>query len=150
MLFSQQPEQLAGVHTHEPFLHSRPAGQLTHATPPVPHAWLVLPGLQVLFSQQPLGQLAGVHTHWPFTHVCPVSHLWPHAPQCRRSLSRLTHSPTWGTFPVPTHTVGEEAGQTQRLLVEQVAPVGQHRLPQTRLFGQQNLSVPEVSSVKQV
>jgi hypothetical protein len=73
----------------------------------------------------------------------------PHWPQLLRSVWVLTHSPTWGTVP-PGHTVGEEAGQVQRLLVEQVAPVGQHRLPQTRLFGQQNLSVPEVSSVKQV
>jgi hypothetical protein len=151
VLFSQQPlGQLAGVHTQEPFWHSVPAGQLTQVTPPVPHAWLVLPGLQLLFSQQPLGQLAGVQTHWPFTHVCPAAHALPHAPQWEVLVWRLTHSPTWGTAPVPVQTVGVLAGQTQRLPVEQLAPVGQHRLPHTRLFGQQNLSVPEVLSTRQV
>ncbi|HEU0089216.1 MAG TPA: hypothetical protein VFQ77_16485 [Pseudonocardiaceae bacterium] len=65
----------------------------------------------------------------------------PHLPQLLRSVCVLTHWPTWGSVP-PGHTVGAEAGHVQALPVEQVAPVGQQRLPQTRLFGQQNLSVP--------
>ena len=84
MFFSQQPEQLAGVHTQLPFCHSVPVGQATHVTPPVPQAWLVLPVRQVLPSQQPLGQLAGVQTHEPFWHSVPVgqaTHVTPPVPQ---------------------------------------------------------------------
>ena len=46
--------------------HSVPAGQATQTAPPVPQAPFAVPGLQVLFSQQPLGQLAGVHRQVPF------------------------------------------------------------------------------------
>ena len=65
-LFSQQPlGQLVGVHTQALFWHSRPAGQLTQATPPVPQAVFAVPALHSLFWQQPLGQLVVVHTHCP-------------------------------------------------------------------------------------
>ena len=66
LLFWQQPlAQLVGVQTQEPPWHSSPAGQLTHATPPVPQALFVFPGLQVLLSQQPV-QLFVVQTQEPF------------------------------------------------------------------------------------
>jgi hypothetical protein len=46
---SQQPAQLAVVQTQTPPRHSSPAGQVTHATPPVPQAALVFPGWHLLF-----------------------------------------------------------------------------------------------------
>ncbi len=53
--------------------------------PAVPQAPLVLPGLQVLFSQQPFGQLAVVQIQSPFWHSVPAGH-WtqatPAVPQC--------------------------------------------------------------------
>ena len=61
-LASQQPEQLAVVHTQIPFWQSRSEGQDTQVTPPVPQNSSVSPVLQVLPSQQPFGQLAGVQT----------------------------------------------------------------------------------------
>jgi hypothetical protein len=69
---SQHPVgQLAGVQTHDPSWHSVPAGHPMQVRPAVPHAWSVLPGLQVLFSQQP-AQLAGVQTQDPFWHSVPA------------------------------------------------------------------------------
>ena len=66
VLPSQQPlEQLAVVHTHEPFWHCVPAGQVTQTAPPVPQCSLLLVW-QTPFWQQPFGQLAAVHTHEPF------------------------------------------------------------------------------------
>jgi hypothetical protein len=82
---SQQPvEQLAGVHTQVPLLHSVPAGQVMQAAPEVPQAWAVLPARHVVPSQQPLAQLAGVHTHDPFWHSVPpgqLTHAAPPVPQ---------------------------------------------------------------------
>ncbi len=60
--------------------HSVPAGQLMHTAPPVPHAALAVPALQVLFSQQPLGQLAVVHTQEPFWHSVPAGQATQIAP----------------------------------------------------------------------
>ena len=73
-------------------------------------------------------------------------------PQWRRSVAVLTHSPTASRSGVVVllQVVGASSGHAQRWPVAQKAPVGQQRLPQTRLSGQQNLSVPEVSSVRQV
>ena len=70
VLPSQQPMQLAVVHTHVPLLlHSRPAVRQLAQTPPVvPQAVFAVPGLHWLFSQQPFGQLAVVHVHVPATH----------------------------------------------------------------------------------
>jgi hypothetical protein len=47
--------------------------QTLHAVPPVPQLAVVVPGKQVVPSQQPLGQLVAVHTHEPATHTCPVA-----------------------------------------------------------------------------
>jgi len=73
-LFWQQPEgQLAAVHTHDPLLHSLPAGQVMQAAPEGPRAAFVLPDLHVWVaaSQQPVEQRAAVHPHEPFWHSVP-------------------------------------------------------------------------------
>ena len=85
-LFRQQPVQLAGVHTHEPFWHVVPAAHSTQATPLLPQAALVSPALQVWVaaSQQPFEQLAVVHTHEPLLHVVPAGQarqVTPRVPQ---------------------------------------------------------------------
>jgi hypothetical protein len=150
VLSSQQPlGQLAGVQTQEPFWHSRPAGQLMQATPPVPQAALVFPGWHSLFWQQPPGQLAVVQTHEPLMHVWPALQTLPHSPQLLRSICLLTHWPTCGIAP-PGHRSGVPAGQTHLFVTLHSAPVGQQRLEQTRLSGQQNLSVELLWSRRQV
>ena len=86
--FSQQPcGQLVGVHTHVPPWHSRPAGQATQATPPLPQAWLVLPPTQCVMLeslrstwQQPVHVL-GSHAHLPFWHFSPAIQAVPQLPQ---------------------------------------------------------------------
>jgi hypothetical protein len=99
---------------------------------------------------------SGIITHCPATQAAfpqdwvfdGPGHLLPQVPQLFTSVWTSTHSPTWGRVP-PGHAC-LPVGQTHRLPAPQVAPVGQQRLPQTKKFGQQNLSVPEVSSVRQV
>jgi hypothetical protein len=108
----------------------------------------VLPGRHSLFSQQPLGQLAGVQTQEPFWHSVPGGQTLPHAPQLLLSVWRSTHRPTCGTSPPGQTDV--PAGQTHWFPCPHTPPVGQHRLPHTRLFGQQNLSVPDVWSTRHV
>jgi hypothetical protein len=77
-------EQLAGVHTHVPFWHSVPAGQLIHAAPPAPQNSFASPDRHVVPSQHPFGQLAVVHTQVPFWHWVPggqLTHATPAVPQ---------------------------------------------------------------------
>ena len=73
---SQQPAQVAGLHTHIPPWHCSPAGQLMQAVPLVPQNSFEVPGLQVWVasSQQPLEQLRVVHTQVPFWHSVPGGH----------------------------------------------------------------------------
>jgi hypothetical protein len=99
--------------------------------------------------QQPFGQLAAVQTHWPATHVCPCAQTFPHPPQLLASVCLLTHWPTCGTVP-PGHKSGNAVGQTHLFVTVQSAPVGQHRPEQTRLSGQQNLSVELLWSIRHV
>jgi len=48
--------------THWPLKHCSFGPQVWQVTPPMPHAWLVLPGLQALFWQQPLGHPVALQT----------------------------------------------------------------------------------------
>jgi hypothetical protein len=87
---SQQPdEQLATVQTHDPLLHSVPAGHEMQTAPLVPHAVSVLPPTQVPLSQHPPGQLVAVQTHDPLLHSVPAGHEMQTAPPVPHAASAL-------------------------------------------------------------
>jgi hypothetical protein len=62
--------------------------QLLHVAPPVPQAWVMVPGWHTPFaSQHPLGQVVELQTatHVPFEHWVPVgqaTQATPAVPQC--------------------------------------------------------------------
>jgi hypothetical protein len=100
----QQPlGQLAFVHTHLPFLHSVPSGQVWQVTPPVPQASFEVPGWQVEMEvvsvvwQQPLGQLVehGASTHEPLSQTVSFGQVWHIPPPVPQALFAVpaTHPP---------------------------------------------------------
>ena len=74
-----------------------PVGQVTQVTPPVPHAWLVLPVRQVVPSQQP-AQVPGPHrlTQLPLWHCVPLGQLTQVAPLRPQAVSEV---PVLQVFP---------------------------------------------------
>jgi hypothetical protein len=69
----QPPSQLSAQSGHTP-ASQLPCKHAEHAAPAVPHWALVLPGKQLLPSQQPLGQVAALHVQPPLTQVWPGMH----------------------------------------------------------------------------
>jgi len=84
----QQPTQFVVVSQKQApvaTVHLRPAPQLAHASPPVPHLASVRAAvMQVLPSQQPLGHEVGLQTHakpehrWVAAHAAHVAPPAPH------------------------------------------------------------------------
>jgi hypothetical protein len=108
-VLSQQPSQFWGPHPppspaeQNPLLQLRPATQSEHANPVMPHALDVLPGKQVLPSQQP-AQFCGPHPpastiSWqkPPGQTLPAGHAvqaWPPNPHAV-VVSPATHTLPW-------------------------------------------------------
>jgi hypothetical protein len=75
--------------------------QVTQVPPPLPQAWAVLPGWQMLPAQQPFGQLVAVHVQVPFWHWVPVGQLTqvtPPVPQACAVLPGLQVVPSQQPF----------------------------------------------------
>ena len=58
---------------HVPPPHDFPPVHAVHAAPPLPHAFVVVPGMHLLPEQQPLGHV--VESHGGVTHA-PLVHTW--------------------------------------------------------------------------
>jgi hypothetical protein len=146
----QQPlPQEAGVHTHEPPWHTKPAPHAVHAAPPVPHASMVSDMLHCpKASQQPIGHDFASQTHcpaplhsWPMGHAAHATPFAPHAmfdslpigshePALQQPLHAPpphVHAPPEHAWPAPQ---GPHALPPEPHLVVSWLPIGTHVFPE--------------------
>jgi hypothetical protein len=92
----QPPSQLAAQSGQTPPAHPGVGEQAVHEAPAVPHCESVLPGRQLVPSQQPLGQVVESQRQAPLTQVWPVWHSAPapqrHTPSSQRSEATVSQA----------------------------------------------------------